>query len=154
MNKDYFWILTLLVGLAAFGAIIFYSPDAPELAYHTVDVGGGSIEIGDQNQLNYITLNAELAAPGFITIHKTISDAPAEIIGISDYLNVGFYDDLIIPVSEEMLPGYKYAALLHVDDGDQVFVAELDMPVETNGEVVRPYFIAVPEAERILEPTE
>ncbi|MBU1126108.1 MAG: hypothetical protein ABH826_01795 [Patescibacteria group bacterium] len=154
MKNDYIWILILLVALGLFGALLFSSPDAPELGYYPVDVGGGSITIEDQNQLQFVDFDAELVAPGFITIHKTITEAPAEIIGVTEYLEPGVYQGLKVFLNEEMAPGYKYAAILHVDDGDGVFVVDLDFPVMTNGEVVRPYFLAIPEAERILEPTE
>ncbi len=42
-------------------------------------------------------------------------------------------------------------------NGDAVYVTNDDLPVMTDGEVVRPYFLAIPEAERIeipLEPVE
>lgn len=151
MKKDLLFLIGVVLLILGLGIFFMYSPKAPELAYAPVDVGGGSIIVEDQNQLDFVEFEVELAKPGFVTIHKTMSDAPTEIIATTDYLELGTHE-IKIYVTEEMLPGYKYAALLHVDNGNKVFDAQLDFPVLTNGEVVRPYFLAIPEAERIEIP--
>lgn len=154
MKQDYIWLALLIVGLGVFGYLLFFMPDAPELDYAPVDVGGGSITIEDQDQTDFVVFDTELVEPGFVTIHRTITEAPAEIIGTTGLLEPGVHENVRVDLTGEMLPGYKYAAILHVDDGDGVFVADLDFPVMTDGEVVRPYFLAIPEAETIPEPVE
>lgn len=151
MKKDILFIIAVgvLTILAAF--YFLNSSKVSEVAFAPVDVGGGSITITDQNQLDFVSFQAELVKPGFITIHRTISTAPAGVIGTTELLKAGNHD-LILYLTNDMQPGFKYAAILHLDDGDGVFVAQEDFPVITNGEVVRPYFLAIPEAETILDP--
>lgn len=154
MKKDVFVIVGVIALLVVLGVYFAFAPKAPELTYQPIDVGGGSITITDQNQVDLVVLDAELAAPGFITIHKTISDAPADIIGTSMYLETGKYTGIKIQLDELMTPGSRYAALLHADNGDQEYVTQEDLPVKTNDQVVRPYFIAIPEAGGVDLPTE
>ena len=154
MKKDVILMIVIILSLGLLGFLLFYTPDVPELGYRPVDVGGGSITIEDQDQLDFVVFDTSLAKSGFVTIHRTISDAPAEIIGVTNYLEKGDYEDLRVDLDGEMLPGYRYAALLHVDNGDGEYFIDDDLPVMTDGEVVRPYFLAIPEAERLLEPGE
>ena len=144
MKSDYLILFVVLILVALFGAALFLAREAPEITYKPIDVGGGSITIADQTQLDTVVFDVELAAPGFVTIHRTMSAAPAEIIGISQYLEAGSYANFTMQLQEEMLPGYKYAALLHADNGDKIYVTDDDLPVTTDGEVVRPYFVATP----------
>ncbi|MFH1632132.1 MAG: hypothetical protein ABIA47_03925 [bacterium] len=148
MKKDILTIISILVVILALGAYFVFAPKAPELDYRPVDVGGGSITVEDQYDMDRVVLDATLAAPGFITIHESMSGAPATIIGTSQYLDIGTYDDLTIMLVDEMLPGYSYITLLHADDGDGIFVIDDDLPVEVDGEVVRPDFVADPSSVR------
>lgn len=145
-------ILPLLVlgGIIALGAYLAFAPPAPSLTYRPVDVGGGMIDVQDQESLDTVILNAELAKAGFITIHESMSGAPATIIGISSLLSEGRHEGVVIPVTQDMLPGYSYIALLHVDNGDGRYITEDDLPVMVNGAVVRPDFVAMP-SERAID---
>lgn len=152
MKKDFITLAVVIIFVVLLGLFFALSPRAPELSYLPVEVEGGSITVTDQEQLEYVRLSAELSEPGFITIHQSMSDAPAAVIGTSRYLEAGVHDDLVITLSEEMLPGYKYITLLHVDNGDGYFVMEEDLPTAVNGEVVRPDFIAVgPQEEGLVD---
>ena len=131
--------------LIILGVYFFFSPPAPEVTYSPVALEGGSITVTDQDVVDTVTLNAELVAPGWITIHFSMSGAPADVVGTSQYLETGVYEDLLLTLDEEMTPGWAYIALLHVDDGDGVFDIQKDLPVSVNGEVVRPTFVAIPE---------
>lgn len=153
MKSDYIFFGLICALLILFGAYVFYAPQASQVAYRPIDVGGGSITIEDQDQLDFVIFDTELAAPGYVTIHKTISDAPAEIIGTTQLLETGSHEGLVLDLTEAMMPGYRYAALLHADNGDGVYVTDDDLPVMADGEVVRPYFIAIPEAERVELPS-
>lgn len=143
MKKDILLLVVFLVVISGLGAYFIFAPKAPQITYKPVDVGGGSITVENQDQFDYVVLDAELAAPGWITIHESLSDAPAAIIGTSRFLEKGVYDDLVISLTKQMIPGYKYITLLHVDSGDGIFIAEEDYPVKVNDQVVRPDFIAV-----------
>lgn len=150
MKKDVALFLGLMLGIIIFAGYFLSADPAPEVAFGPVEVGG-SITIKDQNQLDFVEFEVEIVKPGFITIHRTISTAPAEVIGTTGLLDIGNHN-LKITLTGEMLPGFKYVALLHVDNGDRIFEADKDFPVMTNGEVVRPYFLAIPEAERLTSP--
>jgi len=138
-------IITIIV-IVLLGVYFLLSKPAPELTYKPVELSGGLIMVEDQDAIDEVTLDAELTEPGWITIHFSMSGAPAEIVGTSRYLEAGVYDDLIVDLDEEMQPGWRYIALLHVDDGDRQFDIQKDLPVSVNGEVVRPSFVAIPEA--------
>ncbi|MDP2631914.1 MAG: hypothetical protein Q8P30_04090 [Candidatus Uhrbacteria bacterium] len=157
MKKDILTLLAVVAVVAALGSYFMFAPEAPQLDYVPIDVGGGSITVEDQDQIDFVMLSTELVAPGFITIHETLATggagAPAAIVGTSDYLDIGVYENLKINLTEEMLPGYRYIALLHADNGDGIFVVNDDLPVEVDGTVVRPDFLAIPEAERTELPS-
>ncbi len=142
--------LLILGGIIALGIYLAFAPQAPDLDYKPVDIGGGSIEVSDQESLEVVILNATLVKPGFITIHESMSGAPAKIIGISPLLSEGSHENVAITLTQDMLPGYSYITLLHVDNGDQKYVTEDDLPVMVNGVVVRPDFIAMP-SERAID---
>lgn len=142
MKRDFLIILLVILALVGIGLLMFWSPEASNRAYGPVDVGGGELQVGEQANLDRVELTATLAAPGWITIHQAMGSAPAQIIGTSEYLPVGNYLGLTIDLDEPMLPGYKYIALLHVDDGDQEFESHFDLPVETEGNVVRADFLS------------
>ena len=152
MKKDLIGLIVLILVLIVFGAFFWFAPKASEIAYVPIDVAYGSITVQDQNDLARVTLDAELSEAGWITIHESMSGAPAAIIGTSEYLPAGVYNDFVIELEEEMLPGFLYITLLHVDDGDKKYVTVEDLPARVNGEVVRPSFTAVPEAVTIPEP--
>lgn len=142
MQKDYLRILGVVVVLGALLAYMRFANEAPRLEYKPVELEFASITVEDQPEFDVVVLDAELSAPGWITIHFSMSGAPAEVVGTSDYLEAGTYDDLAIQLSQDMLPGWTYIALLHIDNGDQSFDINEDLPVSVNGEVVRPDFLA------------
>lgn len=125
--------------------VFFFAPPAEEVIYAPVDVGGGEITVQNQYDLNRVTLGAEFAAPGFISIHESLSGAPAQVIGSTELMEPGQYDSIEILLDQPMLPGYRYITLMTADDGDGVFEPGIDLPVEFDGAVVRPDFIAQPE---------
>ena len=142
MKRDFLLIILIVLALAGLGAFLFISPRASEISYQPVDVGGGSLTAPEQTSLETVTLSATLAAPGWVTIHESIGAAPAAIIGTSDYLPAGIYENLVIRLTEPMLPNYKFIALLHVDDGDQIFTSHTDLPVKFNDAVVKIDFLS------------
>lgn len=150
--KDTIGFITLIVVLFALGAFFLLAPKAPEVAYVPIDVDYGSIAVEDQDDVSVVTLDAELARAGWITIHESMSNAPAAIVGTSKYLEAGVHEGLEIGLTEDMKPGFLYITLMHVDNGDRAYVTNDDLPARVNGEVVRPSFTAVPSAVTIPEP--
>lgn len=143
MKKDLLLLFVVIVVILGLGAFVFFAPKASDLTYKPIDVGGGSITVENQPEdLGIVTLDAELAAPGWITIHESLAGAPANVVGTSTYMDTGSYRDFVIQLSQEMSPGYRYITLLHADDGDGEFDILKDLPVEVDGEVVRPSFVA------------
>lgn len=152
MNKDFLYLGGLVLFLGAIGFYISSAPEAIELTYVPVDVGGGEISVEDQYDMSKVTLDAVLAAPGFITIHQSMGGAVADIIGISDYLLSGVNRNIEISLTEDMLPGYQYITLLHADNGDERYETMDDLPVKVDGQVIRPDFTADPDAVRPVYP--
>ncbi len=140
--KQYSGLLITIVIVLSIGAFLFFAPEK-SLPYAPVNAGGGSITVQDQTAGDIVQLSSDLAAPGFITIHEAMGEAPGRILGISDYLETGSYGGVNIFLTEPMIPGLTYITLLHADDGDQIFDVDYDMPVVVNGEVVRPSFVAL-----------
>lgn len=125
------------VAIAIFGALLWSAPEAPEVDFGPVDVGGGAVSIPAQTLAGAVTFSAELAKPGFVSIHESVGPAPGEVIGVSSLLPEGATTDATISLSTEMIPGLTYIALLHVDNGDGMYRTDDDMPVKTDGSVVR-----------------
>ncbi len=140
-KKDAMSLGVIIVVLVLLGAYFFFAPSA-ESPFGPVELNGGSITVSDQYQLDRVVLTAELVEAGWISIHESLSGAPAAVIGTSDYLEAGLHADLEIFLDTQMSLGSTYITLLHVDDGDQSFDLELDLPVAVNGETVRPDFVA------------
>ena len=149
---DILGLVMMTAGVALLAAFFIFADEAPELSYAPVDVGGGSLEVpSGQTSLTEVSVNANLARAGFVTIHRSVGPAPGPVMGTSSLLPEGEQTS-IIKINGEMIPGYTYIALLHVDNGDGVFVATDDMPVQVDGTVVRVDFDAA--GESILLPTE
>ena len=149
---DWIGLALMVVALGFLGWIILGSGEgSPRAPYVPVDLEKGSIEIlGQNDEGTEVYLNVELEKAGWVSIHNSMSGAPAEIVGVSDYLEPGVHE--ITVKVEPMLPGYAYVTLLKMDNGDQRFVQDDDLPVRVNGSVVRPDFTFKPEAVQVPMP--
>lgn len=150
MKNDIFLLVTVVVFVAVLGVYFLAVPRPSELAYVPVEVEVGSITVTDQSDLNQVVLErVELSEGGFVTIHESLTaaggGAPAAIIGTSAYLEPGTHENVGINLTQEMVPGFPYITILHVDNGDQSYETNDDLPAMVNGEVVRPNFTAAPE---------
>jgi len=152
-NSDLIFPIAVLLFVLIAGIALVKAPKtAPTSGYVPVDVGGGSIIVEDQESLDKVILSAELVEAGFVTIHESMGAAPARIVGISEYLPIGNHENVVIDLDIPMKGGYKYITILHVDNGDHVYVTNDDLPVMVDGAVVRPDFMAQPEKESIPIP--
>lgn len=145
-KSDIVMLVLLLLALSGLGYLFFFAEQAPETEYYQIEVTGSSLTAKAYPSLTFADISGTIVRGGFVTIHESIGPAPGPVIGTSEYLAPGEYTDKSIVVTPAMLPGYNYIALLHVDDGDQAFEMQEDMPVTSNGQVVRWDFIAEAEA--------
>lgn len=128
-------VITLLVGIGIFFA---YAPKAPRDGYVPVEVTGSSVSVvATPEEGRAVQVSAEIKKPGFVTIHEAIGDAPGPIIGHSPLLTVGSHSNLTIETTEPLFPPYEYFVLLFVDDGDSVYEAGIDLPVMSEGQVIK-----------------
>lgn len=100
--------------------------------------GDSAIYVEDQSpglskiHIGYVVL----AKPGFITIHDNDQGMPGKILGVSKILN-GRVDDSSVDLAVALEADRVYYAELISDDGDGVFDALKDHPVnEQNKSVV------------------
>lgn len=143
MKKDWPWIVLLVAGLGVLAWIMFKAPQTSIAPFGPVEVEGSALSsVERQASLARVEVTATLKRPGFVTVHKVIGPAPADLIGTSAYLPAGENQTVTINLSEPMLPAYQYVALLHLDDGDQQFFAALDKPVTSGGVSVRADFLS------------
>lgn len=139
-------------GMVLLAAFFLFANDAPELAYAPIDIPGSAMSVAEgQSSLTSVDVHVTLVKPGFVTLHRAISEAPGPIIGTSALLDAG-EQTITIALEEPMTPGFAYIALLHVDNGDGTFAANDDMPVAVDGSVLRSDMKAA--GESLLIPTE
>lgn len=136
-------IMVLLV--AGLGALFAFAPKSP--VYAPVELTGSTMtatSTADYRVDAWVTLKQ----PGFVTIHESIGGAPGPVAATSMYLETTSVVSSIA-VDPPLNVGAPYVALLHVDNGDGVFVMEEDLPVMSDGRVVRSDFAVekAPEAE-------
>lgn len=149
MRNELITLAIIVIFVALMGVYVWTAPRPSELAYVPIEVETGAIEVADQPELGQVTLDVVDVSDGaFVTIHESLTaaggGAPAAIIGVSEYLAPGQHEGVSILLSQEMLPGYPYIALLHKDNGDRVYVTDDDLPAMVDGVVVRPSFTASP----------
>lgn len=83
--------------------------------------------------------NVYLSKPGFIDIHESTSNGqPGKSVGVSGYLGVGAKQDLEITAT--LVPGGKYFAVVHVDNGDKKYTYPTDAAAMSEGLPVQTMF--------------
>lgn len=127
-------VVTILIGIGLFFA---YAPKAPVIVYAPVEVTGSSVVIGAETNERSVQVSAEIKQPGFVTVHEAIGEAPGPVIGQSPLLTVGSHSNLIVDTTVGLQPTYDYFVLLFVDDGDGVYESGIDLPVMSDGQVIK-----------------
>ncbi len=140
-KDDIFGGIILIIVIAAIGVFLYFAKSAPELSYGPVEVVGSAISVTTPTKYETKIL-VTIVKPGFVTLHRSVGSAPGPMIGVSDLLNIGENVEVDIKLSDEMTEGEPFVLLLHVDDGDGMFVVTDDMPVKSNGDIVRADFIS------------
>lgn len=144
-KDDIFGGVILLIVIVAIGLFLYFAKSAPELSYGPVELTG-SVLRATPNSTTEVTISGTLVKSGFVTIHQAMGTAPGEIVGTSGLIGAGTFSDVVIHLTKPMEYAGPYVALLHVDNGDGVFVVKDDMPVTSNGASVRADFNSPPEA--------
>ncbi len=142
---DIFGGVILLIVIAMIGLFMYFAKSAPELSYGPVDLSGSVLQ-AIPDSTTEVTIGGTLVKSGFVTIHQAMGTAPGEIVGTSGLIAAGAFSDVVIHLTKPMEYAGPYIALLHVDNGDGVFVVNDDMPVTSNGASVRADFNSSPEA--------
>jgi hypothetical protein len=70
-----------------------------------------------------------LSRPGFVVITEYRNGEVGLVIGSSELLSIGTTAGVPVPLARVIAEKETYAARLYIDDGDGLFVPEIDMPV-------------------------
>lgn len=127
-------VMLLLLGL---GAFFVYAPQAPQEIYAPVEITGSSLSTGTVVDEHTVQVSAELKQPGFVTVHQAVGAAPGPLVGQTDLLAPGSYPELHVPTTAALQPPGEYLLLLFVDNGNHVFEPGIDLPVMSDGQVVK-----------------
>ena len=142
-KEDLTGLVILLAIIAIIAAFFIFAPNASELSYKPVEVTGSQLTVAepDLGHLGEITVDATVKTPGFITFHEAIGQAPGPVVGTSAYLETGQYQGLVIKLQQPLEPDNQFFALLFKDGGNKVFDLGVDLPVMSNGAVIKVHFI-------------
>lgn len=102
-----------------------------------------AVAVSDQAAGSSVTIdNFVLSKPGFIVIHEVTSEgSPGAIVGQSGWLAAGKGQDL--EIMAKIIGGREYMAMVHADNGDKKFTANLDAAVKSEGQTVMATFSVV-----------
>ncbi len=123
------------------------SADVPGGA-STLLVGNNAIAVFSQPAGESVaTTLVILEDGGYVVLHESTNGVPGAIIGSSEYLSAGAYDKLEVSFDTPQENGQEVIAMLHRDNGDQVFNAGDDAAVVENGGPIFTVFQLNSEAE-------
>ncbi|MFA6314940.1 MAG: hypothetical protein WC648_01040 [Candidatus Paceibacterota bacterium] len=148
--KTWQWVVTVIViiALIIIGVLVFGSKgtDSPVTGDETpaiTDETPGTVNritMTDQYPGNVVYLSSvQLAKAGWVAIHKDNAGMPGAVIG-SAYFEAGINPGKVT-LSESLVDGGTYYAMLHSDDGDAIFSEAKDVPLkDANGNVIMKVF--------------
>lgn len=135
---DVAFLLLVVIGVGGLGAIFAFAPQTP--VYAPVEITGSTLSVVAPQDYR-VDATVSLRKPGFVTIHQSLGGAPGPLVAVSMYLETTAVISSIA-VDPALIAGGKYVALLHVDNGDMRFSMDDDLPVTSDGAVVRADFTA------------
>ncbi len=147
--KTWQWVATaiVIIVLVVIGYMVFGTKSAPAPAdgsdqtTNTAPTSGtNQIVVSDQYPGNVVYVSSvQLTAPGWVAIHKDNGGMPGTIIG-EVYVNAGV-NPARITLSEPIVDGATYYAMLHSDNGDKKFDASSDLPIkDSKGNIIMRIF--------------
>jgi hypothetical protein len=142
-KEDVAGVVILAVVIVAVGLFFFLAPKAPQIVYRPVEETGSSLAVQEPSadNLHTIHVDAVLKVPGFITFHEAMGEAPGALVGTSAYLPAGEYKDFVIELMPGLEPDQQFMSLLFADDGNGRYEAGIDLPVMSEGVVIKAPFI-------------
>ncbi len=121
-------VIGAVVVIVLIGIVMFLQKDKSGDSVGLM-TGKNAINVAEQAPSSEARISlAVLEAKGYIVIHKISAGAPGEVIGASELLPKGKSENTPVSLMSPMQIGQKYAAMLHLDDGDGVFDAVVDIP--------------------------
>jgi len=98
-----------------------------------------SLTVEDQQVSGNQVLIKEVAMkdPGFAVIHLSENQKPGKVIGNSNFLTPGTYQNLSVSVSNLQEGENNFFAMVHLDNGDRVYTfVDEDLPVKVDDKVL------------------
>lgn len=150
MSKQTIWATVVVVILVILGAWWAVATNESEVANEDDAAGlqaeDNAIVALDQKPDDEIVISeVVLVEDGFVVIHEVNEDGdPGEIIAASAFLEAGEeHMDVSIALSEEPADETELIAMLHSDNGDEIFDAEMDAPIlsELGGPIMMSFMI-------------
>ncbi len=149
--KTWQWVVTVIViiiliiiGIVVFGNKSSQAPVTDDMTSSTTTQTGAvnRIVMSDQYPGNVVYLSSvQLAAPGYVAIHKDNAGQPGAVIGYARFdagINPGK-----VTLTAPTVEGGTYYAMLHSDDGDGKFDEVKDAALkDSRGNVIMQIFHA------------
>jgi hypothetical protein len=150
------WIIVLVAVAGIVAAIILTSPRGPLIAPSSEEDAGETVNPRDETFGSMLRVGpnaiyvdtqtagassvlvgiAAMEKPGYVVIHADDGGVPGRIIGTSELRSEGG-EQFEVSLSEALVDGQVYYAMLHTDDGDGSFDAAKDAPVtDMDGNVI------------------
>ncbi len=132
-TKVWAWIAIIIVVIAGI-YLVMKSREANQTPDENTILPGdaNSITVIDQepNTLSVTIDSVSLRAPGFVAIHEDVRGTPGAIVGSSALLEAGISSN--VSVIADLKPGATYWAMLHTDNGNNIFNPATDLPAADN----------------------
>jgi hypothetical protein len=150
--KTWQWVVTVIViiALIVIGVMVFggKSAETPTLGENptatSTDQNGAAnrIVMTDQYPGNIVYLSSvQVATSSWVVIHADNSGVPGKVIG-SAHFDAGINPGKVT-LSESMIDGKTYYAVIYTDNGSGKFDATKDVPLkDSNGQVIMKIFKA------------
>lgn len=146
--KTWQWVVTVIViiVLIVIGVMVFGGGDSDTEPVDgtgqdtVIAPGTNGIIMSDQYPGDVVYVSSvQVSSPGWIAIHKDNAGKPGAIIG-SVYVAAGV-NPARITLTEPVVDGGTYYAMLHSDNGDRKFDATVDLPlVDSRNNVIMRVF--------------
>lgn len=134
--------MLLLVGFLGIAMVAYFLFGSSNPT--TTPQGGSAINLVETTANapgNSITIpRVVLSEPGFVMIHKSVNGQTGPIVMTGDYLPAGESTGVVVSGLQTQ-SGQKYYAMLHVDDGNEVYDSPaVDPPVYDDDGIVQEEF--------------
>ena len=95
---------------------------------------------------NVFIENVTIDKDGYVVIHEDENGKPGAVVGVSKLLTAGTTENFLMDIDKEVVEGDSLFAMLHIDNGDQIFSIETDIPaVDSDGNTILTRFDIVNE---------